>query len=248
MTSAVPTLHNSSNKSTTKSTTVVGGAVGGALGGIIVILLLAGLLLWRRKKNQETQKQMTVMKNQDISPTETEEGKAPQQFSSTPWTIPALRDEQPIHTNPATTTTTDVNLNQNTSVHTTNNSHANVPSRSDSAVPPLTYSSSPVTPSPTFISNPPEYGPSSPRSVTSSRSLSQALQLQGMSGAPFYDDEVGRWAAGNRDSISPELEQKLRDAHYRPSDDPREITDNIWSDRYGVGHYELKRIQELYQR
>jgi hypothetical protein len=64
----------------------------------------------------------------------------------------------------------------------------------------------------------------------------------------FIDDDLGRWAAANRDSIEPELEQKLRIAHYRPVDDPKQISDTIWKEQYGVGFFELKRIQELYER
>jgi hypothetical protein len=67
-----------------------------------------------------------------------------------------------------------------------------------------------------------------------------------MNDCVFIDDEVGRWAAANRDNISPDLEQKLRNAHYRPMDDPKEIDVNTWKQEYGIGHFELKRIQELY--
>jgi hypothetical protein len=67
-----------------------------------------------------------------------------------------------------------------------------------------------------------------------------------MNSLGFIDDEMGRWVAANRDSISPELEQKLRNAHYRPVDDPKEISDTDWKEHYGVGYFELKRIQELY--
>jgi hypothetical protein len=69
-----------------------------------------------------------------------------------------------------------------------------------------------------------------------------------MNGIPLIDDEVGRWAAANREKIGPELEQKLRVAHYRPVDDPKQIDDTVWKEQYDVGVFELKRIQELYER
>lgn len=97
----------------------------------------------------------------------------------------------------------------------------------------------PGTPAPTFYSNPPDYRATSPRSVTSG---SRSMTLTG------HNDELGIWAEENRDMIAPDLEQKLRDAHYRPSDNPDEIPAQEWRDLHGVGHFELKRIQELYSR
>lgn len=62
------------------------------------------------------------------------------------------------------------------------------------------------------------------------------------------DDEIGRYAAANRDDIPHELEEKLRMARYMPTDDPKEIPADFWLTHYGVGHFELKRLQELFER
>lgn len=155
---------------------------------------------------------------QPSSPSMTSGSRPLSQATSTPWAIPLLPNRQSM---------------------TPETSNLNPPSRAGSVASPFSYAASSVTRAPTYISNPPDYRASTPNSIMSgSRSLS--------TGALLYDDEVGRWAASNRDHISPDLEQKLREAHYRPADDPKEITDKIWNDRYGVGHFELKRIQELY--
>jgi hypothetical protein len=60
------------------------------------------------------------------------------------------------------------------------------------------------------------------------------------------DDELGRWAAENRSLVPDELEKKLRVAQYLPSDNPNEISPDVWRDTHGVGYFELKRLQELY--
>jgi hypothetical protein len=62
------------------------------------------------------------------------------------------------------------------------------------------------------------------------------------------DDELGRWAAENRYLVPDKLEKKLRAAQYLPSDNPNEISPDVWRDTHGVGHFELKRLQELYAR
>jgi hypothetical protein len=62
------------------------------------------------------------------------------------------------------------------------------------------------------------------------------------------DDELGRWAAENRSLVPDELEKKLRAARYLPSDNPDEISPDVWRETHGVGHFELKRLQEIYAR
>lgn len=62
------------------------------------------------------------------------------------------------------------------------------------------------------------------------------------------DDELGLWANQNRGMVSPDLEQRLRDAHYFPTDNPDHIPAQEWRDQHGVGYFELKRLQELYAR
>lgn len=61
-------------------------------------------------------------------------------------------------------------------------------------------------------------------------------------------DELGLWANENRTVISPDLEQKLRGAHYLPSDNPDDISAQDWRDQDGVGYFELRRLRELYAR
>lgn len=58
--------------------------------------------------------------------------------------------------------------------------------------------------------------------------------------------EIGRFAAMHRGIISYELEEKLRRAGYKPTDDPREMPTEVWLGQYGVGHFELKRLREIY--
>lgn len=62
------------------------------------------------------------------------------------------------------------------------------------------------------------------------------------------NNELGRWAAENRSYIPIELELKLRAASYLPWYNPDEIPANVWRDRYGIGHFELRTLQELYAR
>jgi hypothetical protein len=62
-----------------------------------------------------------------------------------------------------------------------------------------------------------------------------------------YDDEIGKYSTSHRDVIPPDLEQRLRIARYLPTDDPNEIPADVWSSQHGVGYFELKRLQELYE-
>lgn len=62
------------------------------------------------------------------------------------------------------------------------------------------------------------------------------------------EDELGRWADEHRVYITPELEQKLRSASYSPWYDPDEIPADVWQRQHGIGHYELRRLRELYAR
>jgi len=59
-------------------------------------------------------------------------------------------------------------------------------------------------------------------------------------------DALGQYAAANRSFISPELEQKLRDAGYFPFDDPDLTPSATWERRYGVHEHELGKLRELY--
>lgn len=62
------------------------------------------------------------------------------------------------------------------------------------------------------------------------------------------DDDLGRYATAHRSIISHGLEDKLRRAKYLPTDDPKEISADVWMSQYGVGRFELKRLQELYNQ
>jgi hypothetical protein len=62
------------------------------------------------------------------------------------------------------------------------------------------------------------------------------------------DDELGRWAAENRSLVPYELEQRLRAAQYLPSDDPDEIAESVWQSVHHIGHFEVKRLREIYAR
>lgn len=66
--------------------------------------------------------------------------------------------------------------------------------------------------------------------------------------ATFYNTDIRSFCAANRDLVSPALESKLRAAHWIPTDDPSEIPAEHWSTAYGVEFFELKRIQEAYDR
>lgn len=61
-------------------------------------------------------------------------------------------------------------------------------------------------------------------------------------------DVLFQFAARNRDLISLELESKLRVAHYLPTDNPSDLSTDIWQSQYGVGLFELRRVQEAWQR
>jgi hypothetical protein len=61
-----------------------------------------------------------------------------------------------------------------------------------------------------------------------------------------YRDIIGLFAAAQRETISPELESRLRAARYLPTDDPSEISAERWRIDHGVTYFELKRLQEIY--
>lgn len=64
----------------------------------------------------------------------------------------------------------------------------------------------------------------------------------------LHEDDLSRYTSQNRHIISPELELKLRKAHYLPEDDPDEVPAQEWQSRYGVGYFELKRLRQLYAK
>ena len=61
------------------------------------------------------------------------------------------------------------------------------------------------------------------------------------------ENDLSRYASQNRHLISPDLEYKLRKAHYMPEDDPDEISVEEWRSEYGVGYFELKRLRQLHK-
>lgn len=63
-----------------------------------------------------------------------------------------------------------------------------------------------------------------------------------------YNDIIGQYATANRDIISSDLERRLRMARYLPTDNPSDMPAEEWGTRYGVGIFELRRLQELYDR
>ncbi|KIM29886.1 hypothetical protein M408DRAFT_67574 [Serendipita vermifera MAFF 305830] len=66
--------------------------------------------------------------------------------------------------------------------------------------------------------------------------------------ARAYEESISQFCATNRDLISPALEGKLRTARYLPKDNPSEIPAEYWRDSYGVEFFDLKRLQEAYER
>lgn len=63
-----------------------------------------------------------------------------------------------------------------------------------------------------------------------------------------YNNLITEYAAANRDVISAKLERKLRAARYLPTDNPSDMPAEEWGNLYGVGRFEVKRLQELYDR
>ena len=61
------------------------------------------------------------------------------------------------------------------------------------------------------------------------------------------ENDLSRYASRNRHLISPDLEYKLRKAHYMPEDDPDEISTQEWQSEYGVGYFELKRLRQIHK-
>ncbi|KIM29885.1 hypothetical protein M408DRAFT_108556 [Serendipita vermifera MAFF 305830] len=66
--------------------------------------------------------------------------------------------------------------------------------------------------------------------------------------ARAYEESLSQFCATNRDLISPTLEGKLRAARYLPKDNPSEISAEYWRNTYGVEFFDLKRLQEAYEK
>lgn len=66
--------------------------------------------------------------------------------------------------------------------------------------------------------------------------------------ARLYDTLITDFCANNRDLISTELERKLYTARYLPSDNPSDIPYEHWRNAYGVEFFDLRRLQEAYER
>ena len=66
--------------------------------------------------------------------------------------------------------------------------------------------------------------------------------------ARAYDALIADFCATNRDLISPVLEQKLHAARYLPKDNPSDASAEYWHSTYGVSFFELRRLQEAYER
>lgn len=103
--------------------------------------------------------------------------------------------------------------------------------------PPRYHTPSPTTPiaGPETENQAPPFSPS-----TSHQSSFTELTL--------YENDLSRYASQHRQYVSPELELKLRRAHYMPEDDPDEISAQEWQNEHGVGYFELKRLRQLYSR
>lgn len=103
---------------------------------------------------------------------------------------------------------------------------------------------------------PPAYQPSpSNRRLTSTLSpgtqnpfTSYPESLDDVSDSALHNDDIYQFCAANRNLISVALENKLRAAHWLPTDDPSEVPAERWRTAYGVEFFELKRIQEAYAR
>ncbi len=61
------------------------------------------------------------------------------------------------------------------------------------------------------------------------------------------DDPIGRYATQHRSYINSQLEEKLRQAGYRPSDGPNMYTPESWLARFGVDRFELERIWDVHR-
>lgn len=133
--------------------------------------------------------------------------------------------------------------------------------------PPITVSSSvsmtrPISPS-TIGGAPPEYHAGSTNATSTGSPMPvypDVLRDVGVFGGAssinsasspseaVYNDVIGQYAAANRDVINSDLERKLRAARYLPTDNPSDMPAEEWGTRYGVGTFELRRLQELYDR
>jgi hypothetical protein len=90
-----------------------------------------------------------------------------------------------------------------------------------------------------------------PTSNPNAHTSSSPITTSHPGSAPFervYSDTLSQFTSANRDVITPNLENKLRQARYVPTDNPSDMSAEEWSSRYGVGTFELRRLQELYDR
>ncbi|KAG8827487.1 hypothetical protein FRC19_002940 [Serendipita sp. 401] len=112
---------------------------------------------------------------------------------------------------------------------------------------------------PIYEPPPPEYQdhaqPSSSRSVYNpfAPTHPQKAEYHSTTGTPSLPSDTTRdamsiFAFQHGDLITPDMEEKLRRAKYRPDDDPREISEEHWKSSYGIDHFELKRLQEAFDR
>ena len=107
------------------------------------------------------------------------------------------------------------------------------------------------TPGPTADFAPPAYQDPHGAPTALMGSISPATNLNPTAEAEqarVYEESISQFCATNRDLISPALEGKLRAARYLPKDNPSEVPAEYWRNAYGVEFFDLKRLQEAYER
>lgn len=222
-----------------------GAIVGGLVAGIAVLALLIFGLWLRRRRNRLKESPSTIQltdKSPNIGLTTPYEGpisETPLPFrsgSKQPLHIPASASNQPYaipESGIGASETDDEQPRRPTSTVIT----------AETELPPPAYQPSPHAHQLTRGRGAGTTSTDSPNPFASyAESLNDGAEER------IYNDDISRFCSANRDLISPTLENKLRAAHWLPSDDPNEMPAERWRTAYGVEFFELKRIQEAYSR
>ena len=239
----------------------IGAIVGGTVGGVALIALLILGFFWYRRKNKNQvapYSEKIPIVSQGNAPGGTSPAVTPSGVP-TPWTPPTAAGTQydyigtefvPPSSSPPPWTIPATLPSQGTE---------HVPPSSSPApwtVPtaPSTQADQPLLTTAAAVDRSPTYMTSSGSSIRPMSTTSMSLSRHGS--PPVYGSSVyayvgssgplASWANANRAFVTEDLESKLSNAGYVPTDDPDDLTEEEWTTKYGLTKLEIVRLRKLY--
>lgn len=213
----------------------IGAIVGGTVGGVALLALIIFGILWFRKREKQ------VTPHSEKVPIDSNGATAvppvtPAAETPAAWQIPAAAGVQYDFANGSASPPSSPSPPWTTP--------ATPGSQGEQ---PLLAAAAPLNRSPTYVSS----------ASMSNRPMSAASSYAPRHGSPpVYGSSVyaygassnplSTWANSNRAFITEDLESKLATAGYLPTDNPDDLTEEEWTNQFGLTKLEVLRLRKLY--